>query len=198
MVIDPPSSSTNLMVEKGLRIACRLIARPADEEPAGTEASAMCSRMEIGCMLFNRYCSEPRFAGWSQHCSLAWHVAMRNAPARANDTRRRRSSIPATASSARRRAASRRCREDLRLLRPAQRLRPRRGRFGRLRRRPDLWRGHALHQECRRPSGVLAGAVARLGFRRPGLAHHDAGLQSRRHRRTRSTIASSASPARPM
>ena len=43
---------------------------------------------------------------------------------------------------------------------PAERLHPGPGGRRRLRRRPALRRGHALHQECRRPARVLAGTVA--------------------------------------
>ena len=80
---------------------------------------------------------------------------------------------------------------------PAERLRPRPGRRRRLHRRAAFRRRHALHQECRRPAGLLAGPVARLGRRRRRRPDHDAGLQPARHAR-RSISASPASTARPI
>ena len=95
-----------------------------------------------------------------------------------NEDRRRRPSF------LRRRLArpGLRRREGRKPMGPAERLHPRRGSERRVCRRAALWRRNALHQECRRCSRLLAGAVARLRRRRRRRAHHDAGLQPAAHR----------------
>src|SRR2546422_4408772 len=61
---------------------------------------------------------------------------------------------------------------------PAQRICLGAGGRRRLGRRSALRGGHAVHQECRRPSGLLARAGARFRFWRRRRAHHDARLRS--------------------
>jgi hypothetical protein len=71
---------------------------------------------------------------------------------------------------------------------PAQRICLGAGGRRRLGRRSALRGGHAVHQECRRPLGLLARALARFRFWRRRRAHHDARLRSSGHRRDLSTL----------
>src|SRR5262249_53660565 len=71
---------------------------------------------------------------------------------------------------------------------PAQRLCLGAGGRRRLGRRSALRGGHAVHQECWRPSSLLARAVTRFRFWRRRRAHHDARLQSSGDRRDLSAL----------